>query len=146
MPPPPPPVPQEPGAVEPRRAAPSPPEPTPPAATAPEPAPPAGAVPGGPTPPDPTRPEPLPAAGGPLEPEETGIEGLLEPVVEVPADFARLVRRTRKHLLRSPETALIEAYNRFVAALNGGQDEEELEDLGDDLEDAYFESRSRSGY
>ena len=116
VPPPPPPVPQEPPVAE---------EPS--------------------SPSDPTPPGAVPPATEPIVPGASGSEELLDPEGGVPQDFARLVRRTKKHLLRSPDPALTEAYNRFVTALNAGQDKGELEELGDDLEDAYFDSRSRSG-
>lgn len=97
------------------------------------------------SPSDPTPPGAVPPATEPIVPGASGSEELLDPEGGVPQDFARLVRRTKKHLLRSPDPALTEAYNRFVTALNAGQDKGELEELGDDLEDAYFDSRSRSG-
>jgi len=145
IPPPPPPVPPGPAAAgEPVPAPPAPPEPAQPQPTGAEP------VPAPPAPPQPPQPEAAEAAPAttPEAPGETRAgdhQDLLEPTAEVPADFNRIVRRAKKHLLRNPDPELAHAFNRFITALNAGEEREELEDLGDDLEDAYFDSRSRSG-
>ena len=64
-----------------------------------------------------------------------------QPQAEVPSQFKSIVRRSQKVLLRKTAPELATAYNEFIAALNAGAPAEDLENLGDDLEDAYHDAR-----
>jgi molecular chaperone DnaK (HSP70) len=108
------------------------------------------ATPPSPTPPDltPAAPEPAapspagpPGVEPPAEPAATAPTDVLEPAVEVPDQFKGSVRRARKLLLKKPHPKLIEALNTFISSLNQGATEDELADLGDDLEDTYIDCR-----
>ena len=66
---------------------------------------------------------------------------VLEPSCPIPEQFMSIVRRSKKQLLRKPDTILLETYNAFVTALNTGVSEDNLTDCGDDLEDAYHDAR-----
>jgi molecular chaperone DnaK (HSP70) len=105
------------------------------------------AEPAPPVPPIPTPVVPEAEAPKAVAPEAATLEPttveLLKPVAEVPEAYKRIVRRAAKHLRESPAPALLNAFNAFVSSLNKGADPADLDDLGDELEDAYFESRSR---
>lgn len=60
----------------------------------------------------------------------------------IPEQFKRIVRRAEKLLTESPEPKLRDALAAFLTCLNSGASGETLEDLGDELEDVYFECRS----
>ena len=70
-----------------------------------------------------------------------GNGAILEPSSEVPDQFKGLVRRAHKQLLNRPDPKLLRIYNEFVTALNQGQTDEDLEDLGEDLKDVYQQCR-----
>ena len=65
----------------------------------------------------------------------------IEPAVDVPDQFKSLVRRAKKQLLKELNENLLKSFNEFVTALNEGKALDILEDLGDDLEDAYHDAR-----
>ena len=62
---------------------------------------------------------------------------IIEPVVEVPAQFKSIVRRVQKQLLDGMQPDLLAAFNAFTTALNAGTTESDLEELGDTLADVY---------
>jgi hypothetical protein len=66
---------------------------------------------------------------------------LVEIAVEVPAQFQGIVRRAKKEVLRQPNSNLIEIFNAFATALNSSQPIDQVEELGDDLENAYQDAR-----
>jgi hypothetical protein len=92
-------------------------------------------------PPTPSPQEAAIAATSPPAEDRTGDVEIIEPVAEVPDQFKSIVRRARKLMLKNPDPRLISAFNSFTAALNGGNGEEELADLGDELEDTYHDCR-----
>jgi hypothetical protein len=69
---------------------------------------------------------------------------VIEPALEVPAEFKQLIRRARKQLERSADPRLLAAYNAFTSALNAARSREELEALGDDLADAHDDVRQKT--
>nr|MDQ3804811.1 hypothetical protein [Acidobacteriota bacterium] len=69
---------------------------------------------------------------------------IVEPAREVPEQFKGTIRRAHKQLLKHPDPKLLEAFNAFAAALNAGTAEDDLIDLGDELEDVYQECRLRA--
>jgi len=66
----------------------------------------------------------------------------LPSAVEVPESLRRIVRRSRQLLQKNADPSLIKAYNKLVFALTQGADGKELDKLGDELEDTYFDCRS----
>jgi hypothetical protein len=81
--------------------------------------------------------QPAPA-GRPRVPPSSG---LVLPKVEVPAQFKSIVRRAQRQLEKRDYPNLTSAFNAFTSALNDGVAGEELEDLGDELADAYDDTR-----
>jgi molecular chaperone DnaK (HSP70) len=67
---------------------------------------------------------------------------IVEPQRDVPEQFKMIVRKSRKHLLTQMDVNLLAAFNAFTIALNSGKTEEELEELGDLLDDAYRDCRN----
>lgn len=67
---------------------------------------------------------------------------IIEPTVEVPAQFKSIIRRAHKQLIEEMSPDLLNAFNVFISALNGGMSEEKLEELGDTLDDLYHDARS----
>ncbi len=65
----------------------------------------------------------------------------VRPGVAVPEQFKSVVRRTQKSLEKNPDDRLVAAFARFIDGLNRGIDEEELNSLGDTLEDVYHDCR-----
>lgn len=63
---------------------------------------------------------------------------------EVKDEYKGILRRSRKQLLRRIDTDLVEAYNTFAKAVNEGRSEETVQDLADDLGDAYDDARRSS--
>ena len=80
--------------------------------------------------------QPAPAPAAPPAPS-----GVMEPAQPVPEQFKQIVRRAHKQLLREPDAGLLEAWKAFVTALNAGQSEVQLEELGDALADAFDQTR-----
>jgi molecular chaperone DnaK (HSP70) len=66
---------------------------------------------------------------------------IIEPAVEVPAQFKSIVRRAHKQLLKELHLELLGAFNAFTSALNAGTPEDDLEKLGDTLDDIYHDTR-----
>ncbi|MFM9966074.1 MAG: Hsp70 family protein [Planctomycetaceae bacterium] len=68
---------------------------------------------------------------------------ILEPKVDVPAEFKSIVRRASKMLLDGGPEKLREAFNRFVTLLNQGAaaDSDQLTEAGDELADVYQDCR-----
>jgi molecular chaperone DnaK (HSP70) len=62
------------------------------------------------------------------------------PARDVPDQFKSIVRRAQKQLLIKVDLKVLTAFNAFTNALNLGCSEKDLEDLGDDLADAYERS------
>jgi molecular chaperone DnaK (HSP70) len=91
-------------------------------------------------PPEPVAPSPVVG-----QPVATAANPTTEPTREVPEQFKSIVRRAQKQLLKQTDPKLLAAFNAFVASLNEGKPEDELVDLGDDLEDVYQECRRSSG-
>lgn len=87
--------------------------------------------------PDATR--PVGTAPPPARAEAT--PGQTDPAKPIPDQFKQIVRRTHKQLLRQPDPELLKAWEAFMAALNAGQAEAELEELGDALADAFDRAR-----
>jgi len=71
--------------------------------------------------------------------DQAAIPGLIEPQKEIPAQFKQMVRRGKKQLLKKFDQRLLDAFNAFSSALNAGQTEEEVEDIGDNLADVFDE-------
>ncbi len=103
---------------------------------------------------------PLPAASAPPEPAGSDVASGLPrppgaglpkpstasahqpPPADVPADFKSVTRRAFKLLAQLPperNTKLAAAYSAFTAAVSSGSDN--VEDLGDELTDVFYESR-----
>jgi len=123
-----------------------------PAAAAEEALPPPQPTPQGPTdgeatevPPPPATPQPAaspapsPTPSASAEGEETA---MVLPRVDVPDEFKSIRRRAQKQIERKFDGKLLAAYNAFVTALNNGIAGDELEELGDQLEDAYHDARA----
>jgi molecular chaperone DnaK (HSP70) len=91
----------------------------------------------------PSQPTQTPSAGGaavaPL-PAASPL-GLTEPTRPVPEQFKQVVRRVQKQLIRQPDPDLLKTWSAFVTALNAGQPESTLEELGDELADAFDRTR-----
>jgi molecular chaperone DnaK len=66
---------------------------------------------------------------------------LIQPAVEVPEQFKSVVRRAQRLLARGIYPELAETYNAFINALNSGKTGPDLDDLRDELEDVYQDSR-----
>jgi molecular chaperone DnaK (HSP70) len=73
--------------------------------------------------------------------QQPSVEGIIEPVVEIPDQFKSIVRRTKKQLVKKPNVDLVEAFNVFINALNAGEPLGKLEELYDELADTYDEAR-----
>jgi hypothetical protein len=84
-------------------------------------------------------PQPVPAQPTPGLP--SGGTELLQPVVEVPAEFKSLIRRAQKLLSADGSPKLRAALNQFVSLLNSGAPSDALEEAGDELADVYHDSR-----
>lgn len=59
----------------------------------------------------------------------------------IPAEFRQVERRSRAHLLKAPNESLRTTYCDFIVGLNDGVDETKLQQLGDDLADAFDDAR-----
>jgi hypothetical protein len=96
-----------------------------------------GAAPG--TPPSPAQPAPAQAsAPGTGSPDaKPPAAAITEPARPVPEQFKQTVRRAQKHLIRQSEPDLLKAWEAFVTALNAGKPDAELEELGDELANAF---------
>jgi molecular chaperone DnaK (HSP70) len=81
-----------------------------------------------PSPGTPPAPAPLPISPVPT---------VIEAQVPVPEQFKQTVRRAHKQLLRRMNPALLEAFNAFSTALNSGVTGSALEEIGDNLADAF---------
>lgn len=86
------------------------------------------------TPPPPPAPQPSPVTAA------DAVE-LLEPEGDVPDEFKSIVRRAKKQLLVEMNADLARAYNAFAQAFNENKSIDELQDLSDELEDAYHDAR-----
>lgn len=86
-------------------------------------------------------PEVQPAPSAQAEPQA---QAIVEPAAEVPDQFKGTIRRAHKQLLKQFDQQLLDAFNAFTIALNAGKSEDDLIDLGDELEDTYQECRLRS--
>lgn len=64
-----------------------------------------------------------------------------EPIVPVPEQFKSIVRRAQKQLLQELQLDLLNVFNTFISALNAGKSGDELEELGDRLDDMYHKIR-----
>jgi hypothetical protein len=60
---------------------------------------------------------------------------------EVPAEYRQLVRRSRKQIDKQYNSKLAEKFNQFITVLNSGAGEADLEEIGDDLADAFDDAR-----
>ena len=80
----------------------------------------------------------LPRPGAAASPTLVEVSG------NVPEAFKSLVRRSQKLLLSKLDVQLAERFNRFVSALNASASNEKLEELADELEDAYHDARTQS--
>ena len=81
--------------------------------------------------------EPVTSAGVPA----SNGDGLVLPMVEIPAEFKSIVRRSQKMILERPNPRLVAALNAFVGTLNRGVTGPDLEEMGDELADVYEDSR-----
>jgi molecular chaperone DnaK (HSP70) len=120
-------------------AVPPPPPPPPPAATAQPPAPAAATT----APPAPSAaPSATPATNGSGDGLPEGL--LLTLTGEVKDEYKGILRRSRKQLSRHIDSDLVEAYNIFARAVNEGKPADTVQDLADDLGDAYDDARRSS--
>jgi len=92
-------------------------------------------------------PEPEPQADSTPEPEPqpdstTEPPQLVELTAEPPGKLETILRRSKKLILKSSDEDLVQAYNNLASALNDGHPEESIEDLWDELEDAYHDARA----
>lgn len=104
-----------------------------------------------PAPPQPASPEPAraatqgqaqaPPAGAP---QASGESAIIEPAREVPEQFRGTIRRAHKQLLKQPDPKLVAAFNAFTTAVNEGKPEDDLIDLGDELENVYHDCRRQT--
>lgn len=69
---------------------------------------------------------------------------LLALTSEVVDEYKGILRRSRKQLMRRIDTELVKAYNNFAKAVNEGRPANEIEELGDELGDAYDDARRSS--
>lgn len=69
---------------------------------------------------------------------------LVLPRVEIPEQFKSIRRRAQRLLENTIDPDLLNAFNAFSTGLNNGITGEELENLGDDLEDAYIDAKHSS--
>jgi hypothetical protein len=63
---------------------------------------------------------------------------------EVKDEYKGILRRSRKQLSRHIDSDLVEAYNIFARAVNEGKPADTVQDLADDLGDAYDDARRSS--
>jgi molecular chaperone DnaK (HSP70) len=98
-----------------------------------------------PPPPPPSAPAP-PAADGAGAAAGDGLpEGLLTPLTgEVKDEYRGILRRSRKQLVRKIDPDLVEAYNVFARAVNANKPADVVQDLADELGDAYDDARRSS--
>jgi molecular chaperone DnaK (HSP70) len=82
-----------------------------------------------------------PAPQTPTEQQSSTVPGLIEPALPVPEQFKQTVRRARKHLIKSFDQELLDAFNQFITALNSNADIDEMEDKGDNLADVFDKLR-----
>jgi molecular chaperone DnaK (HSP70) len=105
----------------------------PPGMTPPPPPPPRGAT---PAPDAAAAPEPPPTEAQPIQLGE-----IPELSAEVDGDTNSLIRRAKRQLVRNPDQNLWEALKAFIEGLNQGKPQEEINNLYDDLADAYDDAR-----
>ena len=63
---------------------------------------------------------------------------------EVKDEYRSILRRTRKQLLRKIDPDLVEAYNNFAKAVNENGSVDIVQNLADDMGDAYDDARRSS--
>ncbi len=83
------------------------------------------------------------AAPSPMPPNQPAATtaAIVQPTVDVPAEFRQIVRRSSRLLLDGGSDKLRDALNRFVTLLNAGAANSELEEAGDLVADAYDECK-----
>jgi len=70
-------------------------------------------------------------------------EGMLaEPLTEIPDKYKMLVRRSKKLILLNADPTLIEAYNNFINGLNENISESELNQLSDQLNRIFLDTKN----
>ena len=89
----------------------------------------------------PTAPSPAPP---PYAAPAAAGAGLLALAGEAPGEHKSILRRAEKLLRRESHPGLLAKYNELVTAINTGQSADELDDLSDELENLYHDSREKS--